>query len=133
MFLYIFLKNAFIGASLIIRQSSGILKINLYEINKQSDNKVLLEVLVSGGRIAIGQIVSTGQASAEGFWYEQKQDDWIALFQGQARLSWDDGIKIGIDSRRLYPHPTREKHRGDYTSREPPFIWLAAQGMITPD
>jgi hypothetical protein len=74
MFLYIFLKKAFIGASLIIRQSSGILKINLYEINKQSDNKVLLEVLVSGGRIAIGQIVSTGQASAEGFWYEQKQD-----------------------------------------------------------
>jgi cupin 2 domain-containing protein len=40
--------------------------------------------------LRIERIVSTGQASPPGFWYEQPQAEWVLLLQGEARLAFAD-------------------------------------------
>ena len=41
--------------------------------------------------LLLEQIVSHGQASPEGFWYDQPQPEWVALLRGSARLEFDGG------------------------------------------
>ncbi|CAD5110376.1 cupin domain-containing protein [Zestomonas carbonaria] len=47
--------------------------------------------LLQAARVRIEQIVSRGQASPPGFWYDQDDPEWVALLCGQAILAFDDG------------------------------------------
>lgn len=38
------------------------------------------------GKVRIERIISGGHASAEGFWYEQGEDEWVMLVRGEACL-----------------------------------------------
>ena len=40
------------------------------------------ETMVRGAGARIERIVSWGQASPEGFWYEQGWDEWVLVVQG---------------------------------------------------
>jgi cupin 2 domain-containing protein len=46
--------------------------------------------LLSRPGLRIERIVTTGQASPPGFWYDQPQAEWVLLLQGEARLSFED-------------------------------------------
>ncbi|GGC94377.1 hypothetical protein GCM10010994_60220 [Chelatococcus reniformis] len=76
--------------------------------------------------VRIERIVSTGQASPPGFWYDQPHGEWVLLLQGQATVRFHDEA----DARRLDPgdhvwiEPHR-RHRVERTSAAPPAIWLA--------
>ena len=76
--------------------------------------------------LRIERIVSTGQSSPEGFWYDQPEGEWVLLIQGAARLRFaDEGearhLKAG-DFIDIAPH---RKHRVDWTAPGQPTIWLA--------
>ncbi|HOD43146.1 MAG TPA: hypothetical protein PKL57_21545, partial [Candidatus Wallbacteria bacterium] len=45
-------------------------------------------------RVRIERILSAGQASPEGFWYDQPENEWVLLVQGEARLAFDDGSSL---------------------------------------
>ena len=47
----------------------------------------LLQVRRQGARIE--RIVSTGQSSEAGFWYDQEQVEWVVLLSGSAGLLFD--------------------------------------------
>ena len=47
------------------------------------------ELLFAGGACRVERIVSHGQASPPGFWYEQPEDEWVVLLQGQAVMDVD--------------------------------------------
>jgi len=42
--------------------------------------------LVERQGLRIERIVSTGQATPEGQWYDQDTDEWVLVVQGSARL-----------------------------------------------
>ena len=46
--------------------------------------------LLSHPGLRIERIVSTGQASPPGFWYDQPQAEWVLLLQGEASLAFED-------------------------------------------
>ena len=76
--------------------------------------------------LRIERIVSTGQCSPEGFWYDQLEGEWVLLIQGAARLRFADEtgarqLKAG-DFVDIAPH---RRHRVDWTTPEQPTIWLA--------
>lgn len=75
--------------------------------------------------ILIERIISSGQASPPGFWYDQQQDEWVVLLQGRAGLAWDDGRAITLQKGDWVFIPAHTRHRLEWTSREPPCIWLA--------
>jgi cupin 2 domain-containing protein len=80
--------------------------------------------LLSRPGLRIERIVSTGQASPEGFWYEQTQGEWVLVLQGEARLAFEDEaaprrLKQG-DFVEIAPH---RRHRVESTAT--PTVWLA--------
>ncbi len=87
--------------------------------------EVITEILARPG-IRIERIVSTGQASPPGFWYDQPWDEWVAVLTGAARLRFE----TEPEDRHLNPGdhiliPAHARHRVEWTSAEPPTIWLA--------
>ena len=81
--------------------------------------------LLDAGDVRIERIVSQGHASAEGFWYDQPQAEWVTLLSGEAILRFE-----GETPRILRPGdwlliPAHARHRVDWTSDTQPTIWLA--------
>lgn len=76
--------------------------------------------------LRIERIVSTGQASPPGFWYEQTEDEWVLLICGEALLRFADEP----EARRLIAGdhvniPAGCRHRVDWTKPGEHTIWLA--------
>ena len=80
--------------------------------------------LLASGEVRIERIVSHGQASPDGFWYDQTQHEWVLVLRGAARL------RIGDEVVELQPGdhvniPAGRTHRVEWTSAEEPTVWLA--------
>jgi cupin 2 domain-containing protein len=88
------------------------------------------ETLAAGAEVRIERIVSTGQASPPGFYYDQESDEWVALLQGRARLAWEDGRTRDLGPGDCVLLPAHERHRVAWTSSEPPAIWLAVHARL---
>ncbi len=72
----------------------------------------------------IERIVSYGQISPEGFWFDQAWDEWILLTQGSAELDVEGQIVKLIPGDHL-PIRAGQKHRVTYTDQNQPTVWLA--------
>jgi cupin 2 domain-containing protein len=78
--------------------------------------------------LRVERIVSTGQASPTGFWYDQAEHEWVLLLQGAAQLTvrMPDGeqtVQLAPgDSLEL---PAHRRHRIEATCADPPTLWLA--------
>lgn len=103
---------------------------NLYTLPEQAAGHETFFPLVSDQGILIEKIVSTGQTSPMGFWYNQERDEWVALLQGRAILAWEDGSQTELAAGDHILIPAHKQHRVAYTSSEPPCIWLAVHGNI---
>jgi len=85
----------------------------------------LVESIASGTGVAIERIVSTGQATPAGEWLEQDRDEWVLLLDGDAELSYEDGVRIRLGSGDHLLIAAGERHRVEWTRTDPPCIWLA--------
>ncbi|MEN6413220.1 MAG: cupin domain-containing protein [Veillonellales bacterium] len=103
---------------------------NLFELSPDLPEREVVEPILPDKGILIERIVSTGQSSPPGFWYDQERDEWVALLQGQARMSWEDGHVRDIGPGDWVLIPAHQRHRVEWTSNNPPCIWLAVHGQI---
>ena len=98
---------------------------NLFLLVQPSSDEVFTELLMRPG-LRIQRIVSTGQASPPGFWYQQEEAEWVLILQGEALLRFEDEA----EARRMMPGdfvdiaPLR-RHRVEWTDPEQSTIWLA--------
>ena len=106
-------------------------KKNIFNLPPFLPDKELLESIASTENILIERIVSTGQTTPPGEWYDQEKDEWVILLQGEAVLSYEDNSKIELIAGDYLFIPAHQKHRVEYTSVEPPCIWLAIHGDLT--
>lgn len=85
-----------------------------------------IETLLARPGVRIERIVSSGQSSPPGFWYEQADAEWVLLVSGEALLRFEDES----ETRRLRPgdwlliEPMR-RHRVEWTATDAPTVWLA--------
>ena len=86
--------------------------------------------LCVGSMSSIERIISTGQATPPDQWYDQEQDEWVILLQGQATVSYGDGRKVLLKAGDYLLIVAHEKHRVEQTSAAPPCIWLAIHGFL---
>ena len=84
-----------------------------------------VETLLEQGGVRIERIVSTGQCSEEGFWYEQEENEWVLLVQGSARLGWEDGVDTALAAGDYVFIPALKRHRVAWTDPSATTIWLA--------
>lgn len=99
---------------------------NLFsELPPSSEAEAFLELLSKPG-FEIQRIVSYGDASSPGFWYDPPNGEWILLLRGEARIRFEDeaeplAMKPG-DYVDIAPH---RRHRIDWTDPSVPTVWLA--------
>ena len=98
---------------------------NLFCLPARLPQDEWLDTLLQRGDIRIERIISTGQSSPPGFWYDQAEDEWVAVLQGNAALEWADGTVQELTTGDYQLIPAGKKHRVARTSAEPPCIWLA--------
>jgi cupin 2 domain-containing protein len=103
---------------------------NIFRIPDSLPAGELLEPLLDNGDILIERIISRGQTSPPGFWYDQDRDEWVVLLQGQAEISFADGRRIALGAGDTLFLAAHERHRVEYTSADTPCIWLAVHGRL---
>jgi cupin 2 domain-containing protein len=86
----------------------------------------LFDTLLSRDTIKIERIVSEGHSSPVNDWYDQIQDEWIILLEGQATLQYKSHCSLIF----LNPGdhlfiPAHTQHRVHWTTPETQTIWLA--------
>jgi cupin 2 domain-containing protein len=68
-------------------------------------------------------IVSRGQASPRGFWYDQMDPEWILLLRGTATLDFGGAGMLGLRAGDSLTIPAHAKHRVDEVSEDA--LWIA--------
>jgi cupin 2 domain-containing protein len=97
---------------------------NLYSNIPEHAQEELFTTLLDNPGCRIERIVSYGEASQEGFWYDQAWDEWVLLLQGSAELDLDDRmVRLKPGDHLLIPAGLR--HRVIKTDLEEPTVWLA--------
>jgi cupin 2 domain-containing protein len=86
----------------------------------------ITDPILAAPGIRIERIVSLGQASPPGFWYDQAETEWVLLLAGAARLRFADEPEPRLlrpgDWVEIAP---RRRHRVDWTDPTQPTVWLA--------
>lgn len=84
------------------------------------------ETLLAAPGLRVERIVSLGQASPPGFWYDQDEAEWVLLLAGAARLRFADEAADRLlgpgDHVNIAP---RRRHRVEWTDPAAPTVWLA--------
>lgn len=103
---------------------------NLFANLPTASRDELFTTLLDQPAVRIERIVSYGQASPEGFWYDQDQDEWVIVLQGAARLEFKDRT-VELNRGDFLHIRAREKHRVKWTAADEPTIWLAVHFVAT--
>jgi cupin 2 domain-containing protein len=83
-------------------------------------------VLLAAPGVRLERIVSLGQVTPPGQWYDQADAEWVLLLAGRARLQ----IEGESEARALGPGdavllPAHCRHRVEWTDPAQPTVWLA--------
>jgi cupin 2 domain-containing protein len=86
----------------------------------------IFDVLLAQPGLRIERIVSHGQSSPPGFWYDQAEAEWVLLAAGAALVQ----IEGEAAPRRLQAGdwinlPAHCRHRVTWTDPDLPSVWLA--------
>lgn len=99
---------------------------NIFERLPADTSEEIFEELVKEDNLKLERIISTGQVTPPGQWYDQDMDEWVLLLSGKAKLL----IKGELNPRTLKPGdyihlPAHCCHRVEWTDPENITIWLA--------
>jgi cupin 2 domain-containing protein len=74
----------------------------------------------------IERIVSTGQASPPGFWYDQDETEWVFLLAGSAGLLIEgERFPRVLSPGDFVEIPAHVRHRVEWTDATKATVWLA--------
>lgn len=92
------------------------------DLTSTSTEEIFTTLLEKAG-VKIERIDSHGQASPEGFWYDQPQDEWVLLVKGAAVLEIADQPPLTLKAGDHLLIPAHIRHRVASTSADA--LWLA--------
>ncbi len=86
----------------------------------------IFEDLVETAPLKLERILSDGQATPAGEWYDQERHEWVILLQGSAGLRFKGLADIVELTAGDFVHiPAHQKHRVEWTDRSIKCVWLA--------
>jgi len=85
-----------------------------------------ITLLLRSPALRIERIVSRGQASPPGFWYDQPEDEWVVVLAGCAELAFEgDGTTTRMGPGDYLHIPAHCRHRVAWTDPAQATVWLA--------
>ena len=104
------------------------MSVNLYDLPEPLPAEELFTDLIPDRGVKIERIVSSGQTTPPGHWYDQDRDEWVILIQGSAVLQYQEGEEVTLSAGDHHLISAHRRHRVAYTSATPPCIWIAVHG-----
>ena len=99
---------------------------NLFDPIPPEITSEIIQVLLATGNFRLERIVSNGQATPPGEWYDQDTHEWVALLSGGAGLRFEDEAEPRVLAPGDYLLiPAHRRHRVEWTDPETPTVWLA--------
>ncbi len=98
---------------------------NFFDLHSGKLSEELIETLAQSAHVKIERIVSEGQASPENFWYDQENDEFVILLEGEAVLKFENGETAELKEGDYIIIPAHVKHRVEKTSTQGKTFWLA--------
>jgi cupin 2 domain-containing protein len=93
---------------------------NLFKAASGDVQREVVTRLLDTPNLKIERIVSLGQASPPGFWYDQPWAEWVVVLAGSAGLHFEGETEVKVLSSGDYILiPARVKHRVEWTNKEP--------------
>jgi len=87
--------------------------------------ELIQDILITGS-FKIERIVSKGNSSPEGFWYDQDQNEWVLLLKGSAGLLFEGTDDVLTLKPGDYVNiPAHLKHRVEWTDPTTETVWVA--------
>ncbi|WP_371826119.1 cupin domain-containing protein [Photobacterium sp. GJ3] len=70
--------------------------------------------------------MSRGHQTPDGDWYDQEENEWVMVIQGQTELAFDDARPpVQLKAGQSIFLPAHCRHRVNWTSPDEDTIWLA--------
>ncbi|MDH3234101.1 MAG: cupin domain-containing protein [Alphaproteobacteria bacterium] len=99
---------------------------NLFQDLPERLDEEAMETLLSRAGMRLERIVSTGQTTAEGEWYDQSDWEWVVLLTGSAGLRFEGEAEVRALAPGDFVHiPAHKRHRVEWTAADEPTVWLA--------
>ncbi|MCG7549534.1 cupin domain-containing protein [Pseudoalteromonas sp. Of7M-16] len=83
------------------------------------------EVIASSDDVKIERIISRGHTSPQTGWYDQAQNEWVIVLQGEGQLTFSDGRVVTLVAGEHINIPAHCKHKVSWTKPDTDTIWLA--------
>lgn len=99
---------------------------NVYEFLEDipsSSKDEVFQTLLSNKNIKIERIISYGQTTPEEYWYDQEDDEFVMVLDGEAKIKYDSGEVFSLKKGSSLYIKAHQKHQVTYTSN--PAVWLA--------
>ncbi|MCL4501740.1 MAG: cupin domain-containing protein [Deltaproteobacteria bacterium] len=99
---------------------------NLFDRIPETVPEEIIEILLKAPSFHLERIISKGQATSPGQWYDQETHEWVVLLSGSAGLWFEGETQIRV----LRPGdylliPAHLRHRVEWTDPEHITVWLA--------
>ncbi|MDB4987537.1 MAG: phosphoribosylaminoimidazole carboxylase, ATPase subunit [Myxococcaceae bacterium] len=85
----------------------------------------LFTTLAAGKNARIERIVSRGHTSAEGFWFDQDEHEFVLVVQGRARLEIAGQGELDLRAGDYVVIASHTRHRVTWTDPVNDTVWLA--------
>ncbi len=91
-----------------------------------AENKEIPETLLDTQQFRLERILSTGQKTPPGEWYDQNTNEWVTLLSGEARVFFEGESEVCVMHPGDYVHiPAHRRHRVEWPDPEQKTVWLA--------
>jgi len=96
---------------------------HLFPSADTAQNAEQINPLFQTPHLRLEQIISYGTSSAENFWYDQDENEWVLLAKGEAVLEFEQDRKVLLKAGDYLLIPAHERHRVESCSKDA--VWLA--------
>lgn len=98
---------------------------NLFESIPEQLRAEQFTKLARGDNIRIERIVSKGHTSPASGWYDQTDNEWVAVLKGEAKITFENGNEVHLTAGSHLTIPAHTRHRVAWTTPDTETIWLA--------
>ena len=98
---------------------------NIFHAQSEKLPAEVSDEILSGANFKMERIVSEGQSSPPGFWYDQEQNEFVMLLCGSADILFESDETIKMSKGDYIVNPAHMKHRVDWTDPDQKTVWLA--------
>ncbi len=99
---------------------------NIFDDIPSELDEELFTTIHNAKKIRIERIVSQGQCSPQGFWYDQNENEWLIVLEGKASIEFQsDHEPAELQPGSYLNIPAHVKHRLARTSQTQQTVWLA--------